>query len=81
MSSKYDQSVPEGATRTLDSVTGISKKGLESGTVGVVGALVIGLSVCAPAYTLTSAIGPAASEVGYQTPAIFLMGFLPIKVA
>ncbi|MBC9944563.1 APC family permease [Leucobacter sp. cx-328] len=78
MSSKYDQSVPEGATRTLDSVTGISKKGLESGTVGVVGALVIGLSVCAPAYTLTSAIGPAASEVGYQTPAIFLMGFLPM---
>lgn len=65
-------------TRALDSVTGISRKGLPQGTVGVLGAIVIGLSVCAPAYTLTSAIGPAASEVGYQTPAIFLAGFLPM---
>src|SRR5699024_12794129 len=65
-------------TRALDSVTGISRKGLEQGTVGVFGAIVIGLSVCAPAYTLTSAIGPAAQEVGWQTPAIFLAGFLPM---
>ncbi|MBK0419348.1 APC family permease [Leucobacter sp. CSA1] len=65
-------------TRALDSVTGISRKGLQSGTVGVLGALVIGLSTCAPAYTLTAAVGPAASEVGYQTPAIFLMGFIPM---
>ena len=65
-------------TRALDSVTGISRKGLPQGTVGVLGAIVIGLSVCAPAYTLTSAVGPAASEVGYQTPAIFLAGFLPM---
>ncbi|RGE23695.1 APC family permease [Leucobacter sp. wl10] len=75
---KYDLSAPEPATRTLDSVSGISKKGLPSGTVGVLGALVIGISTCAPAYTLTSAVGPAASEVGYQTPAIFLMGFIPM---
>ncbi|MBK0420871.1 APC family permease [Leucobacter sp. CSA2] len=75
---KYDLNAPEPATRTLDSVTGMSKKGLPSGTVGVMGALVIGLSVCAPAYTLTAAVGPAASEVGYQTPAIFLMGFIPM---
>lgn len=75
---KYDLNAPEPATRTLDSVSGISKKGLPSGTVGVLGALVIGLSVCAPAYTLTAAVGPAASEVGYQTPAIFLMGFIPM---
>ncbi len=68
----------EPPTRALDSVTGISRKGLPSGTVGVLGALVIGLSTCAPAYTLTSAVGPAASEVGYQTSAIFLMGFIPM---
>ena len=76
--SRYDQGVAEPATRTLDSVAGISKKGLPRGTVGVLGALVIGLSVCAPAYTLTAAVGPAASEVGYQTPAIFLVGFIPM---
>lgn len=65
-------------TRALDSVSGLSRKGLESGTVGVFGAIIIGLSVCAPAYTLTSAIGPAAQEVGWQTPAIFLAGFIPM---
>ncbi|WGD38351.1 APC family permease [Lysinibacter sp. HNR] len=58
--------------------SGISKKGLPKGAVGVLGALVIGLSCCAPAYTLTAAVGPAASEVGVQTPAIFLMGFIPM---
>lgn len=65
-------------TRALDSVTGMSRKGLPQGTIGVLGAIVVGLSVCAPAYTLTSAIGPAASEVGVQTPAVFLVGFLPM---
>ncbi len=75
---RYDLNAPEPATRTLDSVSGISKKGLPPGTVGVLGALVIGISTCAPAYTLTAAVGPAASEVGYQTPAIFLMGFIPM---
>ncbi|PRB07038.1 APC family permease [Microbacterium sp. MYb64] len=78
MVEKYDQATSDPATRTLDSVTGISKKGLPTGTVGVLGALVIGISTCAPAYTLTAAVGPAASEVGYQTPAIFLMGFIPM---
>ncbi|MFV0433922.1 MAG: APC family permease [Leucobacter sp.] len=76
--SKYDGNAPEPVTRTLDSGTGISKKGLPQGTVGVLGALVIGISTCAPAYTLTASVGPAASEVGYQTPAIFLMGFIPM---
>ncbi|UOQ58215.1 APC family permease [Leucobacter allii] len=65
-------------TRALDSVSGISRKGLESGTVTVFGAVIIGLSVCAPAYTLTSAVGPAAQGVGWQTPAIFLAGFIPM---
>lgn len=59
-------------------MTGMSRKGLPGGTIGVLGAIVVGLSVCAPAYTLTSAIGPAASEVGVQTPAIFLVGFVPM---
>ncbi|MFT4136166.1 APC family permease [Microbacterium sp.] len=75
--SRYDQST-DPQTRTLDAATGISRKGLESGTVGVLGALVIGISTCAPAYTLTASVGPAANEVGYQTPAIFLMGFIPM---
>lgn len=65
-------------TRALDSVIGISRKGLPQGTVGVFGAIIIGISVCAPAYTLTASIGPAAQNVGWQTPAIFLAGFIPM---
>lgn len=65
-------------TRALDSVSGISRKGLPSGTIGAFGAVIIGLSVCAPAYTLTAAVGPAAQEAGWQTPAIFLAGFIPM---
>ena len=65
-------------TRALDSVTGISRKGLPQGTIGVFGAVVIGLSVCAPAYTLTASVGPAAQEVGWQLPAIFFAGFIPM---
>lgn len=73
-----DISTSNPPTRALDSVTGISRKGLQQGTVGVFGAVIIGLSVCAPAYTLTAAVGPAAQEVGWQAPAIFLAGFIPM---
>lgn len=65
-------------TRALDSVIGISRKGLPQGQIGVFGAVIIGISVCAPAYTLTASVGPAAQEVGWQAPAIFLAGFIPM---
>ncbi|HEY9425154.1 MAG TPA: APC family permease [Microterricola sp.] len=58
--------------------TGISKKGLSAGSVGLVGAIVIGISCIAPAYTLTAALGPTVSEVGVQVPAIILVGFIPM---
>ena len=57
---------------------GISRKGLKSGTVGLLGAVVIGVSCIAPAYTLTAGLGPTVSEVGVQLPAIFLIGFIPM---
>ncbi|MBD7956161.1 APC family permease [Microbacterium sp. Sa4CUA7] len=62
-----------------DAVTGgITKKGLSAGTVGLIGAVVIGISCIAPAYTLTAALGPTVSEVGFQVPAIILVGFIPM---
>lgn len=62
-----------------DPVTGgISRKGLSAGTVGLLGAVVIGISCIAPAYTFTAAVGPTASEVGTQVPAIVLVGFIPM---
>ena len=42
------------------------------------GAVVIGVSCIAPAYTLTAALGPTVSEVGVHLPAIFLVGFIPM---
>lgn len=61
-----------------DPTTGISAKGLSAGTVGVLGAVVIGVSTIAPAYTFTAAIGPTVSAVGLQVPAIILLGFIPM---
>ncbi|WP_434809905.1 APC family permease [Microbacterium sp. bgisy189] len=55
-----------------------SNKGLSPGTVGMIGAVVIGISTIAPAYTLTASLGPTVSEVGFQVPAIILVGFIPM---
>ena len=58
--------------------TGISQKGLSAGTLGLIGAVVLGVSTVAPAYTFTAAVGPTASAVGTQVPAIILVGFIPM---
>ncbi|MCY1718173.1 MULTISPECIES: APC family permease [unclassified Microbacterium] len=58
--------------------TGISNKGLRVGSIGMIGAVVIGISTIAPAYTLTGALGPTVSAVGFQVPAIILVGFIPM---
>jgi amino acid transporter len=58
--------------------SGISSKGLSAGSVGLIGATVIGISCIAPAYTLTASLGPTAAAVGTQMPGIFLVGFLPM---
>ena len=41
-------------------------------------ATVIGVSTIAPAYVITSTLGPTAQVVGTHLPAIFLIGFLPM---
>jgi amino acid transporter len=57
---------------------GLSAKGLSAGSIGLLGATVIGISCIAPAYTLTASLGPTVAVVGTQTPGIFLVGFLPM---
>ncbi|WP_292836469.1 APC family permease [Microbacterium sp.] len=76
-------SAPEAAplvsgTTDQDGKGGLSSKGLSAGTIGLLGAVVIGISCIAPAYTFTAAIGPTASVVGAQIPAIILVGFIPM---
>ena len=58
--------------------SGITAKGLKVGKVGVIGGAIVGVGCIAPAYTLTSGLGPTVSEVGLQTPAILLVGFVPM---
>jgi amino acid transporter len=58
--------------------SGISGKGLRAGSIGLIGATVIGISCIAPAYTLTASVGPTAEAVGTQIPGIYLVGFLPM---
>lgn len=67
---------PLGGTAT--DTAGLSKKGLGVGAVGMIGAVTIGISTIAPAYTLTAALGPTVSAVGVQVPAIILVGFIPM---
>lgn len=54
------------------------KKGLGTGQIGLISAAVIGISCIAPAYTLSGALGPTASEVGNHLPAVLLSGFVPM---
>lgn len=61
-----------------DQGSGLSAKGLSTGKVGALAGAVIGISCIAPAYTLTSGLGPTVSVAGAQTPAILLIGFIPM---
>ncbi|MFF1571113.1 APC family permease [Leifsonia sp. NPDC058292] len=72
------RSVAETTDQTADQTAATSSKGLSAGSVGLLGAVVIGISCIAPAYTLTGALGPTVSEVGVHLPAIFLVGFIPM---
>ncbi|RNE66746.1 APC family permease [Cryobacterium tepidiphilum] len=65
-------------TEGESTAAGLSIKGLKAESVGLVGAVVIGVSCIAPAYTLTAALGPTVAEVGVHLPAIFLVGFIPM---
>jgi amino acid transporter len=71
-------SAPLDSAASKDSASGMSSKGLSAGSIGLLGATVIGISCIAPAYTLTASLGPTAAAVGTQMPGIFLVGFLPM---
>lgn len=69
---------PPTATVSGSDPEGSNSKGLSRGSVGMLGGMVIGVSVIAPAYTLSGALGPTASAVGEHLPAIILIGFIPM---
>ncbi|GAB3254997.1 APC family permease [Arthrobacter pigmenti] len=57
---------------------GISEKGLAKGQLGLLAVIVIGISTIAPAYVLTSSLGPTVQAIGVHLPAIFIVGFIPM---
>ncbi|WP_423817291.1 APC family permease [Rothia nasimurium] len=65
---------PHGAVN----VSAANKKGLSSGNVTLFSSIIIGISVVAPAYSLSGALGPVAAEAGIYMPAMFLIGFIPM---
>ncbi|TFC03847.1 APC family permease [Cryobacterium mannosilyticum] len=67
-----------GSTGASTAAGGLSDKGLRAGSIGLLGATVIGISCIAPAYTLTASLGPTVAAVGTQMPGIFLVGFIPM---
>ena len=55
-------------------------KGLRAGTVSLAGSVVIAVSSVAPAYSLAAVIGGMVAVVGAKTPALFVIGFLPMML-
>ncbi|MER5711645.1 APC family permease [Streptomyces sp. NPDC002122] len=53
-------------------------KGLRSGSVGLLGAVALGLSSTAPAYSIAVTLGLVTMTVGRLAPAALLIGFVPI---
>ena len=64
------------AEPTAGPVTG--GKGLQSGALGLVGNVVIGLAAVAPAYSLAATLGYVVLAVGEKAPAMFVLAFIPM---
>lgn len=56
-------------------------KGLNEGTLGVVGSTVIGLASTAPLYSLAATLGYVIVAVGAQAPLVFVVACIPMVFA
>ncbi|MDR0960135.1 MAG: APC family permease [Propionibacteriaceae bacterium] len=56
----------------------LSAKGLSKGSIGLIGAIAIGISCIAPDYTMSATLGYAVDTVGQFTPAVVLVGLFPM---
>src|SRR5260370_23911809 len=58
----------------------VGGKGLRSGVIGLTGSMVIAASSVAPAYSLAAALAGMVAAVGGKTPALFVIGFIPMML-
>jgi amino acid transporter len=75
MSQNRTLTAPPAGQGTTTSPAG---KGLAAGQLGLLAVVVIGISTIAPAYVLTSTLGPTVQAIGTHLPAIFIVGFIPM---
>jgi amino acid transporter len=54
------------------------EKGLKKDAIGFLSGVVIGVASTAPGYSLAAVLGFVAIEVGFQSPAIMLVAFIPM---
>ena len=53
-------------------------KGLKTGAIGLLAAVVIGVASTAPGYSIAASLGFVTGEAGFQAPAIMWLAFLPM---
>jgi amino acid transporter len=56
----------------------VAEKGLRRGAIGLLGSTVLGVVQTAPAYSIAVTLGFIAAAVGLQSPALIVLGFVPI---
>ena len=56
-------------------------KGLEAGSMGLLGGIMMGLSAAAPAYSIAATLGFVVVAVGVQSPIVMILAFVPMVCA
>ncbi|MDF9811493.1 APC family permease [Streptomyces sp. SPB162] len=57
---------------------GATEKGLKGGALGLFSSMVIGLASTAPAYSLAATLGVIVAVVGFQSPIVIILSFIPM---
>ncbi|MFC5031686.1 APC family permease [Streptomyces sp. DSM 41987] len=57
---------------------GSTEKGLKDGALGLFSSMVIGLASTAPAYSLAATLGVIVAVVGFQSPIVIILAFIPM---
>jgi amino acid transporter len=59
-------------------VAQVADKGLRKGAIGFISSVVIGVASTAPGYSLAATLGLIVAAVGFQSPAVLWVAFIPM---
>ena len=57
---------------------GVADKGLRKGAISFISSVVIGVASTAPGYSLAATLGLIVTAVGFQSPAVLWVAFIPM---